>query len=748
MVPWLILLACAPDGGPTPVQPSEAPVDLLGAIDPFIGSGGFGFQVGSGMPGATLPFGHVRLSPDTADHMGSYPGFHRGGGYHADDTLLRAFSHTHLHGVGLTDYGAVGVVPVDGLQSAAGGSVVHEDNRRPELLAQRAWPGRFEADLANPEVSAVLTATARTGLHRYTFAEGVAEPTLLVDLAHVNGSGECLDSAIQWSEDGRSLWGWRTTEGEMIDRYTVWFAAELQQAPEAWGTLRDTTLDGKTRAVTDSLSATGPGVGAWARFAEREVALRVAVSVVDQEGAWANLAAEHDGFDVDEVSAEALAAWEELLAPVRVWGGTAEEQVIFASSLYKSAIMPSAVEDVDGRYRGFDGETHQGSHPFLSDMSLWDTYRTTHPLYTLLWPEHHRDMLRSLSTMGREGGNLPRWPMATSDGGFMVGTPAHIVGGEAWQKGLRDWDEEAFLEVALVESLTDTEPLYGGRPDPTLVDTYGYYPADEIGRSVAWLQENAVADAALAPMAAALTEVPGAGAEAAAHLEERSGTWANVYDPAIGWAHGRLADGSFDEFEGDGLWLDEYAEGNARQYLWMVPHDPEGLVEVLGGEAAALERLDELFENTVDAEDDWAPGTPEPWYWHGNEPDIHAAFTYVFAGSPADATRWVRWIMETRYSTEPDGLWGNDDGGTLSAWYVWAAMGIYPLAGTDRYVLVDPVFDRVELDREDGVFVVERLGEGELAEVRLDGELLDPHTLTHDQLRGGSVLSFVGADAR
>jgi len=734
---WLVLSCAAPEA---PDQRTE-PVDLLAAVDPFIGTGGLGFQVGSGVPGATLPFGHVRLSPDTADHMGSSPGFHRGGGYHADDTLLRAISHTHLHGVGLTDYGAVGVIPVDGLFSGDGRPRTLEPNRRPTLEAQQAGAGWFELTLSDPNVEVALTATQRTGLHRYRFADDVDDPTLIIDLGHTLGDGEVTAAELSWSEDGRSLAGWRHSDGEMADDYTVYFVAQLDRSPSEWGTFGAQGSHGLgPRAAT---SSEGPDAGAWARFDDDEVYLRVAVSLVDLDGARANLEAEHGGFAYTADRTEAQAAWAELFVPVRVWGGSAVEQRIFASALYHCAIMPSQVDDVDGRYRGFDGENHDDpGHAVLSDMSLWDTYRTTHPLYTLLWPDHHRDMLRSLVRMAQDGGNLPRWPMVTEDGGFMLGSPAHLVGAEAHLKGLDNFEEQAFFEAARIEALGLEDPLYAGRPDPTLVDTYGYYPSDEVGRSVAWLQEAAIADFALAGMSADLGDP-----ETTALLEARAETWRNVWDPDVGYFHGRLASGEFDTWEGDSTWSDDYAEGNARQYLWLVPHDPEGLFEVLGGNEAAVARLDEFFEETVASEDEWAPGTPEPWYWHGNEPDIHAPWLYALAGAPEETVRWVRWVMETRYSDASNGLWGNDDGGTLSAWYVWAAMGIYPLAGTDRYVLGDPLFHRVELDLPDGTFIIERLGRGPLAEVWLDETRLETHALTHDQLVAGSVLRFLGDDA-
>lgn len=255
------------------------------------------------------------------------------------------------------------------------------------------------------------------------------------------------------------------------------------------------------------------------------------------------------------------------------------------------------------------------------------------------------------------------------------------------------------------------------------------------------MQELCLADAAL-------SRVDTLDPDTAAHLADRATWWRAIYDEDVGFFHARNSDGSFEDFDSESWWLDEYSEGNARQYLWMVPHDPEGLFEVLGGKDVAIARLEELFDETAADDTEWQSGLPGRWYWHGNEIDIHVPWLFALAGRPDLTRQWVAWVMAERYSTEATGLAGNDDGGTLSAWYVWAAMGLYPLAGTDRYVLGDPVFTRVEIQMPDGVFTIERLGTDELAEIRLDGQVLTQPDLHHEQLVVGSTLSFVGADAR
>ena len=497
-------------------------------------------------------------------------------------------------------------------------------------------------------------------------------------------------------------------------------------------TLDQPTIESTVLDEEDSTIA-AENVGGWLQFDSREVHVRVAISTVDAEGAMANLEAEHTGFDLPSTQEAARVSWEEALAGIRVAGGTETQQKMFASALYRALLMPNLYSDVDGRYRGFDQAVHSDpGHRYFTDFSLWDTYRTTHPLYTFLWPNEHREMLRSWARMADQGGILPRWPLALWDGGFMVGSPAHIVVAEAIQKHLMDFEEETLLDIALLDAFGGHEPEYGARPDVEMYNQTGYYPADQVGRSVSWTLEVALADYALAQVAPR--------EEDRLRLAERSGWWKNLYDPDVGFIHGRNSDGSFDELVSEGTWLSRFSEGNARQYLWAVPHDPEGLFSLLGGESMAMERLNDFFEQAVTDETlDWLP---QGWFWAGNEHDIHTPYLFAMGGRPDLTRKWVDWVVDTHYSDQPDGLPGNDDGATLSAWLAWTAMGIYPLAGTDRYVLGQPWFERIELDRPDGPFRIERCPEGELGEIWLDGVALTKTELRHEELACASLLEF------
>lgn len=743
----LALVACNPDKGTPPADTASVPAAaepwrLVDHVDPAIGSGGIGYNVGCGYPGANLPNGLVKLSPDTADRSGASFGAYRGGGYHADDIYIQGFSHMHLYAVGLTDYGLVGVMPVDGMTA----DKTVEAGYRAEMdkATETSVPGRYSVELMEPAVSAELSATAHTGVHSYTFAPSVDDPTLLIDLGHVMDGSEVRAAAIALDPENGTFSGWMHYQGGMARKpFTVWLDGVVWPPPTEVGVWDE---EGVLQPGVRSAEAERDGLrlGGWMSFDAETVEVQVGISTVDAEGAAANLAAQRV-VDLDAAAEAAWQTWDDTLGAIEVAGGEEDDRIKYASAVYHSLQMPTLFSDVDLRYRGFDQEIHQGDRPYYTDFSLWDTYRTLHPLYTAHWPELHADTLQSLGLMVEQGGTLPRWPLATWDGGFMVGLPASIVVAEADLKGVEGWDADALLAHALAISQGEVEMPYGAPPDVRLLDEYGYYPEDLVGRSVANTQEIAIADHALAEALAAR----GADAATVEQLRTRADTWANLYDPATGWVHGRMSDGTWGELGNVDIWNDDYAEGNARQYLWMAPHDPDGLIEVLGGAEVVTPRLEELFEQAaVDATDD-VRGVPEVHYWHGNEVDLHAAWMFNHLGQPARTQHWVDWIWQTWYGTGPDGLAGNDDGGTLSAWAAWAGMGLYPLAGTDRYVWGAPRFPwmRVRFGG-DHWLEIERSGAGPVVEVRLDGVAIDGPELRHADLVAADHLHFVGEDAR
>lgn len=718
----LALLACAPLPGPPPA--GSASVD---AVDPFIATGGPGFRVGSATPAATVPFGMVKLGPDTMAENSAVAPYHCSGYYH-DDGYIQGFSHLHMHGVGVADQGDILVMPADGFDAAWRDEVdwrrafSHDD--------EAASPGRYEVTLADG-IAVELTATEHAGLHRYTFPAGM-DPVLVFDLEHVLG-GRNAGAEIEIDAEAGVVSGYMTNAGSFSGgsgAYPVYFYARVEGGIGEHGTWDDVGYE------AGRASAGGIDVGAWIAVAP-EARLAVGVSLVDVAAAAANLSAEiPEGRRFEEVAEEGRQRWIDALATFYVEGDDDEALAIFWTSVYHLLQMPTRYSDHDGRYRGFDRQVHdEGDHTWHSDLSMWDTYRTAHPAYALFYPEKNADFAQSLVRMRQQGGAFPRWPVASGEGGSMLGDPASIVLGDAVVKGNTDWDVELAWPLLRAQAMGEGSIPYNARPDIATIERLRYYPSDMVGASVAWTLENAWADWALAQYAEAIGEH-----EDAAHFAWRALGYGSLYDPAVGFFHARRSDGTFDpDFDEQG-WADEYTEGNAWQYLWLAPWDADGLAELLGGTEVARGRLEQFFQG---ADDEGLVATPPNWYWHGNEPDIHAAYLFALWGDPAATARWVRWIEDERYFAAPDGLNGNDDAGTLSAWYIFSALGFFPIAGTTEYVLGIPRFPYARFRLGEGWFTVVATGEGSsVQEVTLDGVPIDGPTFRHDRLRPGGRLEF------
>ena len=729
MLSFLLLFSCKE---PMEEQINGDPVDLLSYVNPFIATGGIGYSVGCAYPGASLPFSMIKLSPDTATEYGANGGYYRGGGYHYDDRTIQGFSHMHLHGPGLTDYGVLSVMPVNQMNSEKttrlgyNSAFSHDD--------EHAEVGLYTVDLDVAHVR--LSATEHTGLHEYTFKG--SEPALVIDVGHKMGRGIVSQGEIALSEDAKSFEGSLVMRGEISDDFPIFFYGEFDQPAQNWGVWQgESYVENQHQAnIIQNTSDDSISLGLWVTFpAQSKVHLRVALSNVDIEGAKANFETEHRGFEIEQDHQNAKETWQTYFDAIRVWGGDERERTIFATALYHTLQMPTLYSDVDGRYRGFDQEIHTSERPYYSDFSLWDTYRTTHPLYTLLWPEKHKDLLWSLSKMTQQGNGLARWPIANTDSGVMLGTSANIVLSEAALKGLDDFEVESFYEISKAAMLQEHELTFGAPPDLSLLDTYGYYPSDLVGRSVAWNQEQSIADYALANLAYEMGD-----SDASAYLLERSQTWKNLYDPEIGFFHARHSNGDFEELRSESAWGDEYAEGNARQYLWLVPHTPEDLFETLGGQDESLKQLEEMFSGMLEEIEDGHPiSVPEIWYWHGNEPGLHIPYLFALLGQPQQTNSWVDWLMFHRYKDTPDGLAGNDDGGTLSAWYVFSSIGLYPLAGTTRYIIGAPSFDRIEFQNEDAPKLIQRSKQDINYEVLIDEQKWTKWDIRHFSLKDSEI---------
>ena len=727
----------------------EPQVDSLSQrVGLFIGTGGNPYVCGNNSPAATLPFGLVRLCPDTISN--ERIAAQNMSGYYYPDELILGFSHTRLCGTGAIDGGSVRIYP--GLVTADANSEGRPGN--PPLAfdhqQESATPGYYAVTLSSVSARAELTATLRVGLHRYTYAAG-SQPRITLDAASALGRGRTEDCELSVDTQRQEIAGSSRMFGTFSGRYgglPVYFVARFRTPWIAYRTWKDPRDNSKSQSIGGHES--GVVCDFEASNAPQVIELAVALSHVSIENARENLEVELGERSFDEVRQAATAEWDKMLSSVQIEGGTAAEQTMFYTALFRALTMPTTFSDVNGDYLGFDQLHHRADgFQYYSDMSLWDTFRTAHPLYTLLLPKQHRDMLVSLVTMAAQGGGtLPRWPSGCGYTGSMFGAPADVVIAEAWLKGIRDFDVEAAYTAMRAAALQPTPPgaSFSPRKDIDQFIQYGYCPSDLMSEAVAKTLEYSSSDAAIGRLAAALGHH-----EDAALFAERSLNYRNVWNSDTQYFQPRDSSGLFSTplkpllltyVDFGRKYTDDYVEGSALQWRWAVPHDAAGLVALFSSPEKFVEELDAFFTKSM-AE---VGALPNGYYWHGNQPDIHAAYLFNAAGRPDKTQQWVRWILKHKYGDGPNGLDGNDDGGTLSAWYVLSSLGIYPVTGSERYELGCPIWKRgvVQLGDKKLEIVADDLpvGRTHFDRVELNGRPLDRWWLTHSELLQGGVLRF------
>ncbi|WP_086826904.1 GH92 family glycosyl hydrolase [Allokutzneria sp. NRRL B-24872] len=672
------------------------PVDGVELVNPFIGTQNFG----NTFPGASAPFGMVQVSPDTGGQ----------GGYDYQQDSIYGFSQTHLSGVGCGVMGELPMMPTTGAVSTVDHNAYKSKYSHSD---EESTPGYYRVGLAKYGVNAELTATPRTGWQRYTFP-ATGEANVLFNTSKANQT--VYDSEIH-------IVGDRTIEGRVLaggfcagrDKHTVHFTATFDRPFTAHGTWRGSTITPGSRDAAGS-----GGNGGWVSFdakTDRDVVVKVGLSYTGIEGARKNLAAETaDSYDFDATRAKLRQAWVEKLGAIKISGGTTERQRAFYTSLYHAQMHPNVAGDVDGRYIGFDNKVHTASgYTPYQNFSLWDTYRPQNQLLQVIEPQVARDVALSVIAIGRDGGWLPRWALAGSETNIMTGDPVVPFLVEAWSKGLLA-GHEAEAYALMKTNATSTPPAdspYNGRSGVEYYKKRGYIPSGlKLGTDCAHkggdndckhpasaTMEYAAADASLALMAEKL------GHRADARMFAERGQWyRNLWDSSIGQFRPRTVDGT---------WMTPYNpvdaghqfhEGGAHQYQWLVPQDPAGLVDLMGGRKATEKRLDGFFaydkllaDPSGTVRKDWITQPYDyygkPTYNPNNEPDLHAPYMYLWAGAPAKTATVVRAAM-TLFTTGPDGMTGNDDLGTMSAWYVFSSLGLYPtMNGATFLALSSPQFE-------------------------------------------------------
>jgi predicted alpha-1,2-mannosidase len=699
----LFLVACGDD-----VTPLPEVTDATEYVDPRIGTGGLGFAHGSCFVGALVPHGLAKPGPDTSGPFGVVS-FQHYSGYFAEDNKIRGFSQLHLHGTGATDYGVLSLMPTLAFDAAKQKVTDYETLFAKE--DERAEAGYYGVRLANG-IDVELTATTRVAVHRYTLPSAGA---VVVDLTKVLDSGVVDASEIHIT--GEEVYGSLHHKGGMsggFGGYTVYF------------TMHST--------VPFSAAAEWTG-GAALSLPAGATTIAIGLSFVSLEGARANIRAELPGVDFDAVRAAARDAWRAKLDVIKLTGGTAEQRRTFYTSFYHAFMMPTVIDDHSGDYLLAYSPTvqhHEAGWSMVSDMSLWDTYRTTVPLYSWFSPQSARDQVKSLEAFAQQLGFYPKWPVAIGESGTMLGSSAEIAIADTIVRG-----GQTDLGVNMTMLLTSTG---GGRAQVGDYIQYGYVPRSSGGRTASLTVEYAHDDYALAQ----LTGDPA--------MLERSHGWRKLYDPAVGFVRARNADGSFPTGAFDpNIWLDDYAEADAWQQLFEAGiHDPEGLAEILGGNDAAIAKLTEFFEKSKtdwENSDESANNFPRRYYWAGNEPDINAPYLFAQLGRPDLTQKWSRWAMETFFSDQPDGVPGNDDGGAMGGWYLFASLGLYPVAGGDRYVVGAPLFPkaRISINGHELTIIADGVSKSAfyVKSVDLDGVPITMPYITQAQLNGASTLHFV-----
>lgn len=641
-------------------------------VDPFIGTAGGG----NTFPGPSAPFGMVQFSPDT---RAPSIGYEHGGGQ------IQGFSMTHLSGVGCDDEGDVFLTATTGpIKTQVADYQSGFSHRR-----ESASPGAYSVRLSKWDVNAELTATEHAGLVRFTFPAG--QPgNILVPLSHtltktraarlqIVGTNEIQGSVTSQSFCGANQY------------YTVYFVMKLDQPFQTCGTFAGEAVTDGARTVAQTENQ--PGIGAYLSYGAggpRTVTARIGISYVDLDGARRNLDGEAGTRSFDVVRAQTAKKWENELRVIDVDGGTDDQRTIFYTALYHCLLMPSLFSDADGRYLGYDNQIHQmpAGHALYANYSGWDIYRSEAPLLALIAPQRMQDMCQSVVLMYQQGGWIDRWPQANTYTNVMCGSPLTSLLATAWGYGLRGFDMATAYEGMWKDATQRPPPgkPYGGESNVEYIDKLGYIPDDKEGYgSVSQTEEDCYAYAALSYIADSLGKTSDA-----AYMRKRALAYKNLFDPETKFLRPKLADGTwrtpFDPAKEPG-----YVEGTGWHYRWLAPQDVSGLISLFGGDAAFNAEMDKFFGYTTPT---WSGQYYNPY----NETDLEAPFLYNWSGKPFKTQARVRELLADAYGIKPDGIPGNDDCGTMSAWCVFAAMGLYPTdPARPAFSLCSPLFPKITL---------------------------------------------------
>lgn len=657
-------------------------------VNTRIGTGGHGHV----FYGANVPFGMVQLGPTSIPQEWDWCS-----GYHISDSTVIGFPHTHLSGTGIGDLHDVTLMPVTGTVTYARGNAADPQSglwSYSDRSCETARPGYYATRLTRYDIDVELTATARVGFHKYTFNHPDSA-AIVIDLQNGGGWDRATEASVFRISD-TMLGGYRYSRGWANDQ-RIYFVAEFSQPVISL----DFATDGD---IFTPDSCRGTIVYARANIearADNPVYVKVALSPVSTDNARLNLKAELPGWDFDRCVTRADSAWNSELSKIRISTADTTKREIFYAALYHTMIAPSLFCDVNGDYRGADGKIYNSSDfKTYTTFSCWDTYRAAHPLMSIIHPELTRDVVNTFLSIYDRQGKLPVWHLMGCETNTMVGNPGICILADAVTKGYADDPRRAY--EALRNSAMLDERGMGLRKQ------YGYIPCDMMKESVAYDMEYAIADYGVAQVAKMVGDTAGYD-----YFTQRSHSYRNLFDPGTRFMRGKDSDGKFREpfnpISSDHR-NDDYCEGNAWQYTFLVPHDLTGLVGCFPSQEDFIAKLDSLF--TVDSQLEGDVISPDisgmiGQYAHGNEPSHHIAYFYTMLGRPWQTADRVRQILGTLYTAQPDGLCGNEDVGAMSAWYVLSALGFYqvePAGG--RYYFGSPLLDKATIKVPGGKFII------------------------------------------
>jgi predicted alpha-1,2-mannosidase len=690
-------------------------------VNPFIGTGGHGHT----FPGAVLPFGMVQLSPDTRID-GSWDGC---GGYHYSDSVIYGFSHTHLSGTGVSDWGDVLLMPTIGEPSMDNKIYSSHFSHNKE----KASAGYYEVMLEDDKIKTELTATYRTGIHRYSFPK-TNKANLILDLLHRD---KTLASNIRVI-DSVTISGFRVSEAWAKEQH-VYFIMKFSKPFKKMGyainkTFRD-TLSKRKREMAE---------GAYFQFDvsdEKPLMVKVGLSGADTDGGLKNLQAEASHWDFDKYKSQAEAEWNKELSKIEVKDTNKDKLTTFYTSLYHCMIHPSTNSDVDGRYRGRDNKIHEAKdYVHYNVFSLWDTYRALHPLFTIIDQKRTRDFIHTFFWNYDQARRLPVWELSSNETECMIGYHSVSVIADAFVKGIQDFD------TVVIYNAMKAASNYTGFGQPAYINN-GYLQVDDEPESVSKTLEYAYDDWCIAQMAQKFGKT-----EDYKHYLQRAQSYKNLFDNQTGFMRPRKNSNWLSPFDPSEV-NNHYTEANSWQYSFYVPHDMDGLIRLHGGDAGFEKKLDDLFSastKTTGREQADITGLIGQ-YAHGNEPSHHMAYLYNYVGKPQKTIALTQKILNEFYKNSPDGLIGNEDCGQMSAWYVFSSMGMYPVTpGFPMYTLSAPLFDDIKINLENGksfVINTKDLNNGSnnknVNGVMLNNKKIYRSSIPHALITNGGSLTFV-----